>query len=82
MNDEVEKFREGRKIIRRISVEEMEKVWYNNVEKYGSEYKEKYKKEDWIKLIKRPNWSPNIIWDEEEGNWIEFEDWLDFQFNK
>lgn len=78
MNSIVEKFSEGRKIIRRISLEEMESVWNG----FSEEYRNTNKKEDWIEAIKKPSWAPNTIWDEEEGNWIEFEDWLDFTLGK
>lgn len=79
MNSIVEKFGEGRKIIKRISLEEMENTWEECSKKFGEDWTNKNKKEDWIEGIKRPNWSPNTIWDEDEGNWIEFEDWLDSQ---
>jgi len=82
MNNVTEKFGEGRKTIRRIYLEEMEQTWSECVEKYGLEWEQKNKKEDWITGIKRPTCCFNKIWDEEEGCWIEFEDWLDFIFSK
>jgi hypothetical protein len=79
MNSIVDKFSEGRKIIRRISLDEMEQQWSECVKLYGADWTIKNPKDEWIEAIKNPSWSPNIIWDEEEGNWIEFEDWLDSQ---
>ena len=69
----IEEFSEGRKIIRRISLEEMEQTYSDCVIKYGPEWEKKNPKNDWIEGIKSPSWSANIIWDQEEGNWIEFE---------
>ena len=79
MNSIIDKFAEGRKIIRRISLDEMEQQWHECVKIYGADWTIKNPKEEWIEGIKSPSWSPNTIWDEEEGNWIEFEDWLDSQ---
>ena len=79
MNNIIEKFAEGRKIIKRIYLEDMERTWIECVEKYGLEWQQKNKKENWIIAIKRPTWSYNTIWNEEENCWIEFEDWMDSQ---
>jgi hypothetical protein len=49
MNKITEKFGEGRKIVRRIYLNEMEQTWSDCVVKYGSQWELKNKKEDWIK---------------------------------
>jgi hypothetical protein len=78
MNKITEKFGEGRKIVRRIYLNEMEQTWSDCVVKYGSQWELKNKKEDWITASKKPTF--NTIWDEDEECWIEFEDWLEFHF--
>ncbi len=77
MENIVEEFGEGRKILRRISLSQMEDTWEECSKRYGEEWTIRNEKKIWIEAIKKPNWSINTIWDETEGNWIEFEDWLD-----
>lgn len=72
---------EGRKLIRRIELDEMVQRWFNCVDKYGMEWYNRHQLSNWITSIKNPKWSDNIIWDEEEGCWLEYEDNFLSQFN-